>query len=588
MIPAGDTAPSAITTPSLRAQTPARAVTHQLFHLVSFVLVGALLGCASSAAPRGAAPAAPGPVAVAQAESAYADLRAIRDRIDITRATGRSVSPEGVPLDTLVRRYNGARRAVEPRLAVIDTTALAGGDARAVATMRRALAQDLTPLDTTAAASDDPATAPGCAYDPRAIAASAQGVDSLQRRIYACYGWAAHHVMVDGGARDRLTILGDLAREADPARRRQIFLALDPMWRTMNRNNEPDSPFRVLMAAAAKSRPAGETTAAPRARALGVAPDSIERWLVAILETWKASTPDSILEPWDWHYAAGRASRALASRVPRGRLDSLNAQVYRAVGADVAALHVHYDLAPREGKTPVAFTTFGARARRTATGWTPAEPWIFATYQVGGLDNLNELLHETGHAVHIAAVHTRPAFADWPDSDPFTEGLADFIALDVYEPAWQQRWLGDSVPLADGLRARYAGIVMDVAWSLFELRMQRDPSADPNQVWSAITSEYLRIRPHPELSWWAARGQLVDAPGYMLNYAVGAILIADIRARTRELHGPFVAGDTTWYGWVAPRLFRYGLERSSREVITEFLGRPVSPAALLADLRRMR
>ena len=164
-------------------------------------------------------------------------------------------------------------------------------------------------------------------------------------------------------------------------------------------------------------------------------------------------------------------------------------------------------------------------------------PWVFATYRTGGLDNLNELLHETGHAVHLAAIRTRPAFSDWPDSDPFTEAVADFVALDVYEPAWQQRWLGDSVPLADGLRGRYGGIVLDVAWALFELRMLRDPSSDPNQVWAGLTQDYLHIRPHPELSWWAMRGQLVDAPGYMMNYAAGAILIAAIRARTRARHG---------------------------------------------------
>lgn len=212
---------------------------------------------------------------------------------------------------------------------------------------------------------------------------------------------------------------------------------------------------------------------------------------------------------------------------------------------------------------------------------------MFATYRTGGLDNLNELLHETGHAVHIAAIRTRPAFADWPDSDPFTEAVADFVALDVYEPAWQQHWLGDSVPLADGLRSRYGGIVLDVAWALFEMRMQRDPGADPNQVWTSLTRDYLRIRPHPELSWWAMRGQLVDAPGYMMNYAAGSILIAAIRARTRAVHGPFVAGDSTWYSWVARRLYRFGLERPAREVIEEFLGGPVSPGALLADMRRM-
>jgi hypothetical protein len=189
--------------------------------------------------------------------------------------------------------------------------------------------------------------------------------------------------------------------------------------------------------------------------------------------------------------------------------------------------------------------------------------------------------------VHIAAIRTRPAFAEWPDSDPFTEAVADFMALEVYEPSWQQRWLGDSVPLAMGLRARYAGIVLDVAWALFELAMQRNPSRDPNQVWTALTRDYLRIRPHPELSWWAMRGQLINSPGYMMNYAAGAILIAAIRARTEAQHGPFHAGDSTWYRWIAPRLFRFGLERPSREVVEDFLGGPVSPAALLGDIQRM-
>jgi len=90
--------------------------------------------------------------------------------------------------------------------------------------------------------------------------------------------------------------------------------------------------------------------------------------------------------------------------------------------------------------------------------------------------------------------------------------VADFAALDVYEPAWQQRWLGDSVPLADGLRGRYGGIVLDVAWALFEARMLRDPTADPDQVWTALTRDYLRIRPHPELSWWAMRASWSKPP----------------------------------------------------------------------------
>jgi hypothetical protein len=558
--------------------------------LLAVIAAAGLSACAPHAPPSAApAPATPA-IALARAESAYADLRALRDRIEITTAAGRTASPEGVPLAVLARRHEELRAALVSRLAAIDSAGLAADDRRALAVMRGTLASDLGPV----AASLAPAAgggavapkAPDCAYDPRRLATMPSGADSLRRRVYACYGWAQQHVMLGGERLDRLTVLGALARTDDPELRRHLFLALDPVWRSVNANDGPESPYRLLLRL--DDRGGGEPPTVARARALGLAPDSLGRWLVRVLEAWRASAPDSLIEPWDWYYAAGRASRVLSPRIPRDRLDSLNAQVFRSLGADPARLHVHYDLAPREGKTPVAYTTFGARARRVGGAWTPAEPWVFATYATGGLDNLNELLHETGHAVHIAAVRTRPAFLDWPDSDPFTEALGDFVALDVYEPAWQWRWLGDSVPLADGLRARYAGIVLDVAWALFETRLERDPAADPNGVWTAITRDYLRIRPHPELSWWAMRGQLVDSPGYMMNYAAGAILIAAIRARTRELHGPFVTGDSTWYAWVAPRLYRFGLERSSGRVITDFLGGPLTPAAILEDMGRMR
>ncbi|MGH7497666.1 MAG: hypothetical protein ACREL3_02315, partial [Gemmatimonadales bacterium] len=429
---------------------------------------------------------------------------------------------------------------------------------------------------------------PECAYDPAAIAKAGGGSDSLRVRIYDCYGWAQHHVVVGDDTLDRLTVLGRIGRTDDPVERRRLFLALEPVWRSVNGDNDAGSPYRQLIALEVARRGSGEMPSVAQASASGVPPDSLEQWLRTMLETWRDATSDSLVEPWDWFYAAGVSSRKLSPLIPADRLERLNAEVFKALGVDLGALRVHFDLAPHNGKTPVAYTTFGARPRLRDGRWDPGEPWVFATYRDGGLDNLAELLHESGHAIHIASIRTRPAYADWPDSDPFSEALGDFVALDVYEPAWQKRWLGDSVPLADGLRARYAGIVMDVAWALLEARMLRDPTADPNEVWTRLTRDYLRIRPHAELSWWAMRGQLVDAPGYMMNYAAGAILIAAIRARTSEMHGSFAAGDSTWFEWVAPRLYRFGLERPTREVVTEFLGGPVSPRAILADMGRMR
>lgn len=506
----------------------------------------------------------------------------MRDRIDVAAAAARDTASDGTRVSELAARHQELRRSVGRRIEAVDSGPLPAEDRRALAHMRRTLGGDLAPVPLAAPPTAAAERQPDCRYDPQAF----PHADSLRARVYACYAWAQHHVIVGSDTLDRLTVYGELARVEDRERRRRLFLALDPVWRSINADNLPASPYRRLIALDAAR--GGELPAVREARLAGVPPDSLEPWLLAVLAAWRAAVPDSVIEPWDWYYLAGRPARELGSRVSRDRLVGLNVAVYRAVGADIGALNVRYDLEPREGKTPVAFCTFGARPRFVGGRWTPGEPSVFATYRTGGLDNLAELLHETGHAIHIAAIRTRPAFTDWPDSDPFTEAVADFIALDVAEPAWQQRWLGDSVPLADGLRARYGGIVLDVAWSLFELRMLRDPSADPNEVWTRLTSEYLRIRPHPELSWWAMRGQLVDAPGYMMSYAIGAMLIAALRARTVERHGPWIRGDPSWYPWVSRTLFRYGLERPTREVVEEFLGGPVTPAALLEDMGRMK
>jgi hypothetical protein len=503
--------------------------------------------------------------ALAAAESAFALARDSRDRYEVTLASGK-------PTGELAQGANRRRDRAAEALARVDSSSLAGEDARAWRAMRVALARDRTPSAGSAGVESPGAPAPTCPPD-----ASGE-LDTLRARIYACYGRAQSRLPVGTDTLDRLTIFGLLGATDDSVRRRQLFLALRPVWRSMDGEGGAASPYRRLIALTRQSQP-GDSAASAQAEAAGVPPDSLEPWLLRVLVAWRDATPDTLVEPWDWFYRNGRASRALGPRVVLARLAPLDHAVFRSLGADLRALRVHFDLEPREGKDPVAFTTFGARS-------PVIEPWIFATYRTGGLDNLNELLHETGHAVHLAAIRTRPAFRDWPDSDPFTEAVADVVALDVYEPAWQQRWLGDSVPLADGLRGRYGGIVLDMAWALFERRMLRQPDADPNRIWTELTRDYLRIRPHPELAWWAMRGQLVDAPGYMMNYAIGALLIAAIRNRIVEQHGRFVTGDTSWYGWVAPRLYRFGSERRTRDVVEEFLGGPVSPTAILRDLGR--
>jgi len=525
--------------------------------------------------------------ALSAAESAYLDLRELKDRIDVTRARGARATPQGVELSDLLARYRAARGHVRSALPSEAGAGLGSEDRRALEVMRRALEKDFgEENEPPAAAPAGEPENPDCAYDAASLAQGQDGLRALGDRMYACFGRAAHHLPFEGRTLDRLTVFSLLPVTRDGARRRRIFFALEPVWRAINRDDGPGSPYRRLVRLSAEGLAADGSSVEAGARSLGIEPRVVEEWLTSVLERWRTIAPEREIEPWDFAYESGKASRDLAPAITLETLRPVNRRFYTDLGADPAAIGIQYDLEPRDGKDPVAFTTFGARPRNG--GRVNGEPWVFASYTIGSVDNLNELLHESGHAVHIAAIRARPAFADWPDSDLFTEAIADIAALEMFEPVWQRKYLGTSVPLADSMRSKYAGIVMDTAWALFEIRMHREPDADPNLIWTEITRRYLRIRPHPELSWWAVRGQLVNLPGYMLNYALGAILVADLRGRAQELHGPWSEGDPTWYPWVSDRLYRFGLARPSRQVIEDFLGRSISPKALLDDMSRGR
>ena len=259
---------------------------------------------------------------------------------------------------------------------------------------------------------------------------------------------------------------------------------------------------------------------------------------------------------------------------------------YRDLGADLDRLAVRHDLDIRPGKAPLAYTDQIRIGRRIGNTWRPMQVRVSGNYEQGGLFVLNELIHEDGHAVHYAALRTRPAFFSLGD-DLFFEAFADVPAWSSSEPVWQQKYLGLHADEGAALRELFSNVMLDVAWGLFELRMLADPARDPNLVWTDITSRYLNITAHPELSWWALRVQLVRWPGYMINYGLGAVLTADIRQRIRDAVGPYDTGNPRWYPWTSANLLRFGSSVETAQLLQRFLGRAVSPDAILAQLQRV-
>jgi hypothetical protein len=524
-------------------------------------------------------------------EHQYLAARDARDRLDVARARGE-------PADTasLEARALAASTDVHARLDTfgpVDRDDLGDDDLRALDRMASGMeAADGYRLPVA------PVLAAGICDDLAARRdAIARGGETLRGYLEACYGVRAAALAVGTETLSRLQVLHRLEIEPDRGRRQALFLSLEPLWRVMTGDDEANSPYRALIHETADSVADGRSSVARNAAALGVTRDAIETWALTALAAWRAAVVEPArdageppVEPWDWWWRAGAAARILGP-IPLTEAQAINRGVFASLGADLDELGIQFDLSPRPGRpaVPVAFTTFGARPHRLPDGtWSPGEPLVMASLGEGGLSELSELLHETGHAIHIAGIRSRPAFADWPDSDALTEALAAIVAADAAEPAWQRLWLPGrpEVPEAISIRSHHAETVLDAAWALFEIRLLANPARNPDEVWTELTATWLGIAPHPEWSWWAMRGQLVQEPGYMANYAVGAVLSAALRAAIREARGNWIAGDPGWYGWVRDRIYRFGLERSPGEVLRRVLGRPPTADGLLAEISR--
>jgi len=529
-----------------------------------------LLTAALTLGSAAGAPAASLP----EIESAYADFNDAAGAIGLIES-GLRDSFEGRTGNEWQRLQEDARNQVTAGLKDLGDGNLSPADRRAVEIMRRSMAD----------AAEQGSLAPAGKCE------DAQRKDSeylaLREALYACFGALSNSLDFEGEKVTRVGAFDLLTRMKEPERRKKLFLTFAPLWQAINGKSERDSPYRRIVAMAAERGRKDGTEIDAAAKTVGASTADVEQWLMQILDAWRKASGDAPMEPWDYRYVGGATERELGAAISREAMQPINERYYKDLGADLNAWNVIYDLDPRAGKAPLAYTDYVKRGRTRAGKWDPTLVRVNGNYAHGGLGLINELVHENGHVVHMMALHTRPAFMDL--GDPlFYEAFADVPSWSTYEPAWQQKYLGRSSPEESSLRALYSSVMLDVAWALFELRMLRAPTQDPNAVWTEITSKYLHVKPHPELSWWLVRVQLVHEPGYMVNYGLGAVVTADLRQRIATELGPFATGDQRWFEWLSKRLLSSGQTHETATLLRDFLGRPVAPQALLTEIGRIQ
>jgi hypothetical protein len=535
--------------------------------IVRLALVFTILGALTGALP--AASAAPAPDAQLRiAESHFADFFDASGALS-TIDSGIAPTFGGLGREVWQKKYDQSFAALNAALAEVTAEKLSTKNRRALEGIRSGIAWR---------SSSSLAPAGDCAAAGRHDASGRE----LRTALYACFSSVGDAIEFEGQRYSRMAALQMLEHLDDPARRRALFIAMGSLTSAINGDNTPDSPYRRMLVSEAQSARANIENAEA---SLGLAPGAGERWLEQALEAWRASSPSTAIEPWDFRYSNSKGARAVQECAHD--VLAANYRFFNDLGANLERLQVMEDVADRAGMAPVDYTDLAQIGRYVSGKWRPAIPRVSVLMQGESLSEAGELTHENGHAVHFAAMRARPSLLLPDDLNLAVESFADITGWSVFNPVWQRKYLGCVSTETEGLRARLGGVILDIAWGLFESRMSRNPASDPNAVWTDITSRYLHIVSHPELSWWAVRGQLVDEPGYMITYALGSFVTADLRAHIRAQIGEFDAGNPRWYNYLAARLYRYGGELEPRVLLRQFLGRPITPEALLADIRKM-
>jgi hypothetical protein len=197
----------------------------------------------------------------------------------------------------------------------------------------------------------------------------------LEEALYACFAELGDQLRFENGTVPRVAALDLLTRIEEPQRRATLFMAFVPLWQALNADGGPGSPYRRMMRMAATKARQGGSPIDAAAHTVGVSAAETERWLEQTLDAWRQVSGESV-EPWDYLFTSGAADRALESAIPRAGLLPLNERYYRDLGFDVVKSAVIYDIDPRSGKAPLAYTDYVRhtcwRCVRVLLSWTSA------------------------------------------------------------------------------------------------------------------------------------------------------------------------------------------------------------------------
>jgi hypothetical protein len=234
------------------------------------------------------------------------------------------------------------------------------------------------------------------------------------------------------------------------------------------------------------------------------------------------------------------------------------------------AERVILDAEPRPKKSPRAFC---------APVRVPDEVYLVLT-RIGGREDYDTLLHESGHAEHYSHVDpSLPVEHRYLGDNSVTEGFAFLFEHLTHDPAWLERRLGitDPAPIVEHARASKLVFLRRYCAKLgYELELQSEASADGlDELYARRLSDAVHVD-WPRATWLSDVDAFFYAAAYLRAWALETHLRRELRERFGEL----------WFedrraGDLLRELWSTGQREPAHELLRRLTGAELDFSALL-------
>lgn len=204
-----------------------------------------------------------------------------------------------------------------------------------------------------------------------------------------------------------------------------------------------------------------------------------------------------------------------------------------------------------------------------------------------GIYFYDRLFHAAGHALHYSMMNEPSFLLRANYAEPFDEGLAQVIALRLYQPEVDTELFGLTAEQAKVVAETYKlkemfDLRSTMADSLFEFEAYAEPDQDLAALYNRIHAQYLGVDMHGAPV-WAYNPMYGSDPIYLQSYVVGEMVARQINHKVDQKFGTHwdpEAGD-----YLRTRFFSRGASLTLDGLMRDGTGEPLTARYLIDHLR---